>query len=251
VERERWLDELRVELKRRYVPRRYARRLMGELSDHFTDLMEDAMNKDVQESSHAVERLGAPGPLAQRAAEEYRRGRFAARHPWLAFVALPPLQVFALWATLVAIAVGVAYALEWLGMPGGPYPIWGKLALTAIFFCVCELPIVWTAARVCRASQRAGLGWRWAVLGCLLVSLAAIQVCPRVGVQRDGTWCAYVGLPYISPAVGYFDSSLGGPSMKFPLVQAIQFSLPMAVAAWLLLKPTRLKRWSGRRLSAG
>ncbi len=240
MEIERWLDQLRQELERQRVPRRYINRLVGELSDHFTDFMEDSMNKDVQESTCVIDRLGEPGPLAERAAEEYRRGRFAARHPWLMFGALSPLMLLALWIGFVALALGFAWMAEALGVSiSKPAPLGVKLVLATLFFTVFELPIVLTAAHVCRAAARSGLSWKWPLFGCLLVSLIAIQVCPRAFTSsKDGSWFAAVAFPYVELAYAELAWKQFHPeyvaSLKAPIGQLVQFSMPLLVATWSL-----------------
>lgn len=180
MELERWLEELRQELGRQRMPRRYIKRLVGELSDHFTDFMEDSMNKDVQESMCVIDRLGQPDQLAENAAKQYRRTRFSARHPWLAFAALPPLLLPLLWAGFALGAWGLAWVLDELGVPDPPFPLLGKLVIAVGFYAVFEVPIALCAIAVCRAARKSELGWQWPVLACFILSIVSIQVCPIV-----------------------------------------------------------------------
>ncbi len=81
-----WLDSLRDEFARRKLSPKYAERMISELTDHFHDFMEDQMSKDARDSKEldreSLEReLGSPADIGAAAAEQYRRQRFAGRHP--------------------------------------------------------------------------------------------------------------------------------------------------------------------------
>ena len=209
------------------------------------------MSTDVHASSRASERLGLPGRVAEQANVEYRRGRFSARHPWLVFAALPVFLLPLLWLAFGSTALGAAWAIDQVVTHGTSHPLWSKLLIATAFFAVVEVPVVLSASLICRAANKAGLGWKWPLLGCLLLSLVAVQVCPRVGAAPDGVhWYASIALPYVDFIIACFQSDyMHGP--KVPLTQAIQLSLPLVVAAWFLRRQFKPPRLSARGLSAG
>ena len=86
-----WLHELRAELARRKLPPLYVERFVSEMSDHFSDCMEDRMSTDAKDLHGVFQRLGTPGDVARSAAHEFRQARFSRRHPVLMFVVLPVL----------------------------------------------------------------------------------------------------------------------------------------------------------------
>ena len=53
-----WLNELRAELARHNLPPFYVERLVSELSDHFTDFMEDRMSTDAKDLRRRVPAAG-------------------------------------------------------------------------------------------------------------------------------------------------------------------------------------------------
>src|SRR5688500_3546528 len=97
----RWAERVDDELARRGVPARSRRRLLAELRDHADDLTDGEGIKMTDEVLAA--RLGEPAALAARAAEEYRRARWAFRHPLLVFGLLPlPATLLMFAATTLA-----------------------------------------------------------------------------------------------------------------------------------------------------
>lgn len=106
-----WTERVEDELSRRGVPARYRRRLLAELRDHVEDLKEEVM---MQTEDALDARLGDPEILAAQAAEEYRRTRWASRHPLLVFGLLPfPVTLLVVIATLVLFGLA-AYGIGWL-----------------------------------------------------------------------------------------------------------------------------------------
>jgi len=80
---QRWLELCAAELRRRRVPRRVAAGLLGELREHFADLLEEGSMSEV-----AMElRMGEPEAVAERAAVEHRCR--PGRGKWLALGAVP------------------------------------------------------------------------------------------------------------------------------------------------------------------
>ncbi len=120
-----WLDRIEVELARRGVPVRFRRRLRAELRDHAEDLKDE---EGVEMSEELLQnRLGRSDELAARAADEYRRATWVARHPALVFGALPlPAVLSAFVATLFLLSIAVIGLEEVFGRP------WAELNRPAV-----------------------------------------------------------------------------------------------------------------------
>ena len=86
------------ELEQRGLPPAYIERLLGELDDHYNDLLEErsssmgAARKLDFEADDLQKRLGEPTQLAIFAAEQYRARSFWGRHPTVTFL-LGPLPL--------------------------------------------------------------------------------------------------------------------------------------------------------------
>ena len=98
-----WLNDVRMECGRQRLPPIYVDRLVGELSDHLTELMEDSMSMEASEHPSAL--LGSASEIVAAATSEYRRRRFSGRHPWFAFIVAPILTLPILWAASLLLFV--------------------------------------------------------------------------------------------------------------------------------------------------
>ena len=229
-----WLRELRQELVRRKLPRRYVDRLVMELSEHLSDVTEDAMRTDAHEPNSIVDRLGTPGQLAERAATEYSHGRFSARHPWLTFVGLPVVLLPLLWSSVALVLIAVVYGAASLFTFDAPFPLWGKLAVVVTAYAMIDLPILLSAALICRLASRADLHWKWPMIGCGLLALVSAQVCPVVRVNTaDAMWSLFFLTPYFDLGHGQYLTSTGTSLMTATAraTQVFQFTLPLVVGA--------------------
>src|SRR4051794_36748918 len=90
--RNKWQQELRRELRGRRLPAAYVSRLLSELNDHYTDLLEEssssmgAARKLEFQQVDLEQRLGDPTRLAVFAAEQFHARSFWGRHPLITFV---------------------------------------------------------------------------------------------------------------------------------------------------------------------
>ena len=120
-------DALRTELEQRGLPPAYIERLLGELDDHYNDLLEErsssmgAARKLDFEADDLQKRLGEPTQLAIFAAEQYRARSFWGRHPIVTFVLGPLPLLLISWivtgCTVVWTAEGITYIGEhWFGI---------------------------------------------------------------------------------------------------------------------------------------
>jgi hypothetical protein len=167
-----WPDRLDDDLARRGVPARFRHRLLAELRDHADDLTEGeglTMTDDVLN-----ERLGRPAELAAHAAEEYRRARWASRHPLLVFGLLPlPATVLAFAATMLAVWVtGEGLALVLGDVDQLPRPAVVALAYT-VAWGVRFVPFVMVAVLFTRVYLRSRVSGWWFAVGAAQVLLVA------------------------------------------------------------------------------
>jgi hypothetical protein len=195
MENEPLHDEFRSELVRRGLPRAYIERLLSELDDHYTDLLEErstsmgAARKLQTEigndgSSNAEQRLGNPAQLALFAAERYHARSFWGRHPWITYL-LAPLPLLAtcwiafgtaFWAFMWCICLVGVHVFGWTDdtfANPGDY-IWlqaGSIAFMCWYAIV--LPPLTAAWLLCRTYRRNALDWRWPIVGCILLAAVA------------------------------------------------------------------------------
>jgi hypothetical protein len=197
------LDALRAELEQRGLPPAYIERLLGELDDHFTDLLEErsssmgAARKLDFEANDLQDRLGEPTQLAIFAAEQYRARSFWGRHPVVTFVLGPlPLLVMCWIATMLGITwigTGLAYVCEhWFGLSDANWEpkdhLWAQaIVMVAISWFAIVFPPLSVAGLLCRIARRNGVNWRWPIVACTLLAIVAgfLSVSYRLALARD------------------------------------------------------------------
>jgi hypothetical protein len=186
-------EALRSELSRRGLPPAYIERLVAELDDHFTDLLEERSTsmgaarklqieqKDLEQ--HDLEqRLGEPAQLAIFAAEQYHARSFWGRHPLVTYLLGPlPLLVacffaygLAFWAVTSVVSFIGTYLLGWTEATfANPANFIGLQAVLLAFLCwyVTVFPPLTAAWLLCRTYRRNALDWRWPVAGCTLLAI--------------------------------------------------------------------------------
>ena len=189
-------SELRRELKRRGMPRAYIARLLAELDDHFTDLLEERNTsmgaaRKLQfdtDADEAQQRLGEPTQLAIFAAEKYHDRSFFGRHPLLTFLIgpLPLLMLgwFVVGTLLIATGV-VIQAIDYVStavfdwslasIPEENHPFVQAVLLACVSWALLVVPPLMAGWFLCRVAARNSLNWKWPTLGCgLLATVAAL-----------------------------------------------------------------------------
>ncbi len=182
-------DALRTELERRGLPPAYIERLLGELDDHYTDLLEErsssmgAARKLDFEAGDLQKQLGEPTQLAIFAAEQYRARSFWGRHPVMTFVLGPLPLLLVSWiftATMIVwIGMGLNYVCEhWFEIEQDKIVyadhLWVQAAFMVAFtWFIVVFPPVTVAAMLCRTARRNAVEWRWPIISCTLISLVA------------------------------------------------------------------------------
>jgi hypothetical protein len=226
-------DALRAELERRGLPPAYIERLLGELDDHYNDLLEErsssmgAARKLDFEADDLQKRLGEPTQLAIFAAEQYRARSFWGRHPIVTFVLGPlPLLLISWIITgfiVTLTAEGITYIGEhWFGIEQDKIVyadhLWAQAGVMS--FCIwiiVAFPPVLVAAAMCRTARRNAVTWRWPIFSCTLLSLVTgflsvgyyLALAPNdgrlmIGVNFDFSleWLVLTYLPKFAAAFG-------------------------------------------------
>jgi hypothetical protein len=168
-----WLDELRAQLERKRLPPAYAARLLDELSDHVTDLLEDQMSTDALESHSVFDRLGAPEDVARQAAAEYRRRNFCGRHPILMFVVLPVMAIPVAYflGMMTAIGVGWLWKSSHPGLTSDQMSPLGIAGLRLLCTVAQVAPVAAVAAFFGWLAARSGVNRKWPIVMCVTLGL--------------------------------------------------------------------------------
>ncbi len=231
-----WLDSLRDEFARRKLSPKYAERMISELTDHFHDFMEDQMSKDARDSKEldreSLEReLGSPADIGAAAAEQYRRQRFAGRHPLFVFAVLPIVSLPILSLALMLAIGGLLYTLIPDSVPdAGAEPAWASPLIRTAICAMVILPAIGLAAWLCRAARRAALDWKWPLIACLLLALTSGSVFSNTRAKT-------------ADKPGLIILGVGTPSVTTIGFQALQLLAPLAVCAWAILRKRPQPRW--------
>jgi hypothetical protein len=218
---QRWLDDVRLECARRHLPPIYVDRLVSELSDHLTEIMEDSMSMEASEHPSAL--LGSAGEIVAAASSEYRRRRFSGRHPWLAFVVAPTLTLPVLWwASLVALV----FLVKGMGFDSDNPTVtaeishWTNEMLPFAVVATLVLPVVVAATVFCRLAVKTAVSRRWILACCLVLAIVGGAANSSVSLPTPGTKGTL--------AFGFGFSLPPSPQ------QLAQFMLPLLIGCWVL-----------------
>jgi hypothetical protein len=216
-----WHSELRRALVRRRLPQDYRERLMGELLDHFYDLMEENPHMDART---LTSRLGWPDDLARAASAEYRRRTFAGRHPIVTFLVAPVPTVATLIVGLLLLLFGVAWLVpdKWIHSSRGVAIT--PIVLFAIAWTLRLAPFAVAALLFTRGAARSGCDFRWSMAATALVVLFA------------GAFNVWFEAPTLVPESGRFGLGFALPTGP---VQLLQASVPLAIALWYTRRANR------------
>lgn len=234
----RWPDRLEDELARRGVPARFRRRLLAELRDHADDLTDGEGRTMTDDQIEA--RLGRPAELAAHAAEEYRRARWASRHPLIVFGLLPlpvtvlvfAAMVLALWLAALGLGLAVGGDVDRLPRPAAAVLAYG------VAWGVRFVPFALAAVLYTRVYLRGSVSRWWfavAVAQVLLVAGSFLSSLRDSDVPGESTWT--VGFAWLPVPV---DDGWVMPSLHFyGWAQVAQVLVPAAVAALMIAAARR------------
>ena len=225
-----WQEQLRQELHRS-VPSAWRERLLEELTDHLSDLKEEA---GMETFAHEA-RLGSPQEIAAAAAAEYRQLGFFARRPLLTYLVGPlvvvPVTAFAV-VFLGCFVFGMALeALFWLMGVEPPLESSAVVANAQVQFLAFGfrfLPFAPLAWFFCRLAHRHGRGWTSAMLACGVIAVYALLFTVTLTAEtaeQQGMLMIGLSLPF--------------PTHWFNYLQA---AAPLAVGFSFLWSAARAKR---------
>ena len=168
------------------VKPRHVRRYIGELEDHFAELMAqlERSGLDRQEAqSRARARLGDETELVAAMLEVPGIRAWSARVPWLVFAALPPIMTIAAFFASVAIA---RLASPLGGLPGANLA-WIPLSYAPLARGLVDAgnlliaPAISAAFAIMVVRQR--LDRRWALLAALSIAIFDIHASTQIAEQ--------------------------------------------------------------------
>ena len=218
---QRWLENVLAECGRQHLPPVYVERLVGELSDHLTEFMEDSKSMDASELQPTL--LGSASEIAAAATGEYRRRRFSGRHPWLAFVVAPIITLPLLWAASVVLLVFGAKALGFdSDNPTVTADIsrWASGMLPFAVVATLVLPVVVATISFCRLAVKSAVSQRWILACCVILAIVGGAANSSVSLPTPGTKG--------SVAFGF------GVSLPPSPQQLAQFMLPLLIGCWMI-----------------
>lgn len=170
-----WRSQLASELRARKLPRSYVRRFLREIHEHVLDLQEAEMSQCMEAESKMdlSERLGTPEQLAEQAAATMTYRTWSGRHPWLAFLAGPPVLFVLGVAACTLLVVGVASFFDYFrGQTIETMPAMVSLCYWASW-TITRVPPIVVSLLLCRMAYVSGRRRRWALLACSVVALLA------------------------------------------------------------------------------
>jgi hypothetical protein len=225
-----WRETLRGDLLQQNLPAAYIDRLVDELSDHLIDTQRENPSMEAQQAS---DRLGTTKQLAAVARHEFCRTTFAARHPYLSFVIGPIALVPVLYVSLL---LGPYLILATLAIPfdlatgNTPFQVSEESSTLSSYWIACcyhhffrFVPFALAACIFSYWGRKAGMR-RWAIVACGIVAAWAGATVSSVRPVDNGLAAWMFGL-----------------ALKPSFNQLFQLLVPLAIAAWFLLRaPQRL-----------
>ncbi len=186
------------------------------------------MSTDAKDLHGVFQRLGSPQQVAESAGREFRKAKFARRHPVLMFVLLPVLSLPLLW---VAKIMSVVLLIKILGIEQGKTDVhstvWRMADAALPYFVVAmtALPVAVSAFCFCILARRTGVNWKWLMAACVLLAIVG------------GMGVAQLTLP-TATSRGALSFGLGF-SLRPSHAQMLQFLLPISIGGWAIWRQLR------------
>lgn len=162
-------DALREQLLRAGIAPRHVRRYVGELRDHFEDLVREEIANGMSKSVarvHARQRLGSDSDLAAVMLARPDLRSLAARHPLAVFTLGPVAMVAAAIALGLAVEIGVFLSIPALVPHPSPAQREALVSVVAVWnwLSTCAAPLA-IAASFCIVGLRQRMPAKWIFIG--------------------------------------------------------------------------------------
>jgi hypothetical protein len=244
-----WLDWVRAELARRRLPPEYCRRLLVELSDHLQTYKEDR-SMDAIDHGSVSRRLGEPAAIAEAARVEFRKARFALRHPLVTFIFGPIVclllfnaaELLGIWAFLESMAWAVGSNWD-----DGRFA-WFDPVLPAAVYLLAIVPIAAASAWICWLALRSDCARRWPAVACLILATLSAFYFSEV-VMPGGSRGALHGIKVTRPSpqerAGKHTVIFGAGFVRHPsALQWLQIATPLSICGVAMFWHTRRREWT-------
>lgn len=193
------IQELGRALLRQGVPRRYAARIVRELSEHRDDLEAEGLaagQPPDEARSAAREKLGDINEVAKELLAAKRRSYWWGRHPVVSFVLLPLPLFFLLFLGILWLWGETSGLIAWTEHKeaGLPEPDWA--AVRVGFYAALCAALTISAGFICFLARRCCCGLKWTLIGCAVFLGQAFFLrtgfTPPQGVPAHGSfWIGY------------------------------------------------------------
>jgi len=170
-------DDVRERLLRAGIAPRHVRRYIGELGDHFDDLVSEELAEGSARGAaeqSARTRLGSDEHLAKVMLARPELRSLSARYPWAVFLlgpaALPVVALFA--AVLAEAALFNVISMFYRSSAHLPPPVWFTESVAAWNWSATHVPPLAIAILLCLMSIRQRMKPAWAIAGVGIACLA-------------------------------------------------------------------------------
>ena len=243
----RWLEWVRAELARRRLPADYCRRLLIELSDHLHTFTED-LGMDAVDPQSLFHRMGQPSVIAETAQREFRKTRFALRHPLFTFILGPVLCLVLFYVAEFLGLWAVVTSASWFVDDAWPErnAAWFDPMLPTIVYLIAIVPIAAAAAFFCRLAFRCDCPRRWPAVACLVIALLSAFYFSDVAMPSSGNRGLLHGSRVISSDRSQENKHKvffgAGINRRPSVFQMLQVAIPLSICGWAIYRDSRRQR---------
>jgi hypothetical protein len=239
---QQWLDDVERRLAESDLPPAYIRRFMDELSDHFQDFTEDAMNQKVGFESVSA-RLGDPEDVADTAICEFRRHSFLRRHPVAAFFvfAVSPIATMILIVGLIVLGLyGVIEIENWMGVDTDGWlrnlahsvPRPSAVMSYLLSLLIVVIPSTLASVIYCLLARHCRIGKKWILTSCIVLAIvASLLVCNAKISEIPGKSLLGIGVRVPFGLKDFWSDFWGLFCSPRQLLQVLS---PLAIGSWFL-----------------
>jgi hypothetical protein len=193
MHKEEYCDTVRARLDSHGLPADVIERNVAELSDHWDDIVQAAVEQPSDGKMDAAATLGLPEEVAAQIISARKESSWAGRHPIILLSILPFLAAPLLMAGLLLPGFFLNQTFQWVRLETLTPPL--AAAVNVILSFLGYATIAAGSYLICFLIWRAGLGrrwligaWAWCALICLLRTMEANLVEHRALVGLRFPW---------------------------------------------------------------